>query len=329
MRLILFILAVMLSSVAAFSQTLSGFNQTHFANHVTDSKCKVVPALVHRVITEIPAERRQFCRFPGGTVANFYTIDMYGHTPAEAKNSKWQRAKINPIVPFIEASKIIGWDVIPVINLVEIYNGKYTFDHGMELNLRMIKMFVDAGINVPYIELGNELNIWMNIKGNSDYNRNKAEYDREIQRYYELSVRANMLIKSIYPEIKTAAVSARFGYNARDNKWSSLFNYGDWDGIVIHHYEDSADPKIWKERIAEMKQQADFAGKELLLTEVNVKLGPSVNSPAYRTNIKQTWLRDYQSAIWDICKRLKVNVLGYHNISGTDGHIYNYLNYAK
>ena len=329
MRLILFILAVMLYSVAAFSQTLAGFNQTHFANHVTDGKCKVVPSLVHRVIKEIPAERRQWCRFPGGTVANFWNVDMYGHTPAEAKSSKWQRFKISPIIPFIEASKMIGWDVIPVINLVEIYNGTVSFDVGMNRNLRMIQMFLDAGINIPYVELGNELNIWMNIKGNSEYIRNKAEYDREIQRYYELSVKADLIIHSVFPNIKTAAVSARYGLNARDNRWHTVFNGGGWEGIVMHHYEDSADPKIWEYDIAEMKKQADYAGKELLLTEVNVKLGPGVNSAAYRTNIKQTWLRDYQAAIWDICKRLKVNVLGYHNISGTDGHIYNYLQFAK
>lgn len=309
------------------AQSLLGFNQTHFANHITDNRCKVVPALVHRVITEIPAERRQWCRFPGGTVANFWNIEMFGHTPAEAKASKWQRFKISPIVPFIEASKMIGWDVIPVINLVEIYNGTVSFDVGMNRNLRMIQMFLDAGINIPYVELGNELNIWMNIKGNSEYIRNKAEYDREIQRYYDLSVKADLIIHALYPNIKTAAVSARFGLNARDNRWHTVFNKGGWEGLVMHHYEDSSDPKIWEYDIADMKKQADYAGKELLLTEVNVKLGPGVNSPAYRTNIKQTWLKDYQDAIWDICKRLRVNVVGYHNISGTDGHIYNYLKF--
>lgn len=318
---------IVIASYGLMAQTIFGFNQTHTANQLTDNKCKVIPAAVNRIIKEIDAEKRASIRFPGGTVANEFNVNIYGHTLAEAKSSKWQKNKINPIVPFIEASKMIGWSVIPVINVTDIYNGKVSFDEGMSLNLKMIDMFVRSGVKVSHVEIGNELNIWMNIRGNKDYNRNPKEYDVEIQKYYDLCLKADKLIKAAFPGVKTGGVSARFGYNARDNKWCSLFDYGTWDAIIIHHYEDVGDKSIWEKNIAEMVAQAKACKKELWITELNVRLGPSVGSLAYKRNASQSWITDYQTEIWDICKRLKVDLMCYHRITGTDDHSYNYLKF--
>ena len=55
---------------------LQGFNQTHLINHITDEKAVIIPEALQRLKDEIPEERRQVIRFPGGTEANFYNCDM-------------------------------------------------------------------------------------------------------------------------------------------------------------------------------------------------------------------------------------------------------------
>ena len=304
-----------------------GFNQTHTINQLTNNKCKIIPSAVQRIINEIPSKRREVIRFPGGTVANEYNVNIFGHTLSEAKSSKWASFKINPIEPFIEASKIIGWKVIPVLNITDIYNDKISFDSGMDLNFKMLDMFLDAGIKVEHIELGNELNIWMRIKGNKDYNKNVDEYNREIEKYYDLSVRVYNSVKNRYPKIKIGGVSARDGMNARDNKWCSLFDKGPWEAIIIHHYEDSGDKKDWESNIKKMVEQSKNNNKEIWITELNVRLGPSVTSAAYINNASQSWIQDYQNKIWDICEDIGVDLMCYHRITGTDNHSYNYLRF--
>lgn len=305
--------------------SIFGFNQTHLANQLTDGKCNLIMDNIYRIIDEIEPKKRKFMRFPGGTVANEYNVDIYGHTLAEAKSSKWQRYKINPIIPFIQASKVIGWEIMPVINVTDIYNGKVTFEKGMEQNLRMIKMFLDAGLKVPYVEIGNELNIWMNISGSKDYNRNPSEYSREILKYFDISTKAHKAIKKEFPLIKTAGVSARNGLNARDNKWCSVFDKGEWNGIIIHHYEDNEDATKWLPNITAMVEQAKANGKELLLTEMNWRLGPSVTSLAYINNASKPSVGMYQENVWQLCEKSGVDYMAYHRIHGTDAHAYNYL----
>jgi len=87
------------------------------------------------------------------------------------------------------------------------------------------------------------------------------------------------------------------------------------------------DKAIWEKNIAEMVAQAKACKKELWITELNVRLGPSVSSLAYKRNASQSWIADYQTEIWDICKRLNVDLMCYHRITGTDSHSYNYLKF--
>ena len=294
--------------------TIKGFNQTHLANLITDAKCKIIPANVARIMNEIPEGRRQVMRFPGGTVANEYNVFQFGHVKAETKKSKWVNAKKNPIEPFIEASKTIGWQVIPVLNLVEPYNGK------LESNLEMIQKFVDAKIPMEWVELGNELNIWTGVTG--DYNRNKDAYNRAIDRYYDLSLEFHNEVKKYFPELKTAAVSAIFGNNGRDNAWANKFNAGPWDGIVIHHYESDTTGRNWLITLKEIVRQARTDNKALLLTEINYRLGPSTTHANYKANAGKSWTRDYQDEVWALCEQAGVDLMCYHNIAGDSEYSY-------
>jgi hypothetical protein len=309
------------------AQTVFGFNQTHLTNSLTNNKGEVIWSNVEKIRSDIPKDKLQCIRWPGGTVANEYSIYIYGHTLSEAKSSKWQRLKLNPIKPFIEISKKVGWEVIPVLNLTDVYEGTISYDKGLSQSIEMIEMFLVNGIPIKWIELGNELNIWTGVTG--DYNRNQKKYDEAINRYYELSLKFFNDLSKRYPGIQIAAVSARSGMNGRDNKWSSIFDKGPWHGIVIHHYEDNSSPKIWQLNIEQMVAQAKAAKKKLLITELNVRLGPNPNSAAYKKNAGQSWISLYQEACWQICKNAGVDVVCYHRISGTDEHDYNYIEFSR
>ena len=325
MKNILSILITLFSLTA--NATIFGFNQTHMMNTLTDNKCVIIWENVQRIITEIPEERRQVIRWPGGTEANFYNCEMWGYSVQE-EDSKWGRNSVNALSSFIDVSMMVKWEVIPVLNLYEEYlNPDLTAERERQ-NMLLIERIFKAGIKIPYIELGNELNIWVDKSKlkNSDYNRDKANYDREIKRYYDISLKYYKLIKAKYPNIKIAAVYCD-NRNARDKAWQAVFKKGPWEGLVIHHYEESNNEKDWVTNLTRMKKHCTDAKKEMLLTEWAWKLGPSITSAAYRKNASSPLLEKYNTISWDIISKLKIEVACFHRINGIGSHKYNYLQF--
>lgn len=305
--------------------TKFGFNQTHLMTVLTDSKCRIKWNLVDRIIGEIPEVRRANMRVMGGTEANFWNIQMKGYSAQEA-NNKFERCGVSAFDLFIEVSKVIGWSVMPVWNLLDIYDKQKDSSRAMMSNIAMTNKLLDAGINVSYIELGNELNIWMDIKGDKDYNKNPTEYDSEIK--YMADISANMLDISNrnYPDTKVAGIYCR-DLNSRDRAWQQQFKDIPFDGLVIHWYESSSNRKDWMANIVDIKKQCTDAGKECLITEFGWNLGPSTRSAAYRKNFDSPLREEYNKVSWELMEEAGVDVACYHRICGTGGHGYNYLQF--
>ena len=309
------------------TSTLQGFNQTHLVNHVTDQKARIIPEAIQRLKDEIPQERRQVMRFPGGTEANFYNCTISSYSPQDSLNSKYARNNVNVLDLFIEVSKQMEWKVIPVLNLYEEYiNPSLTAERERQ-NIMMIDKILDAGVEIAYIELGNELNIWLDKSKlrSADYNRDPENHNREIQRYYDISTKYYNLLKERYPNIKIAAVYADDN-NARDRQWQKVFSQGKWEGLVVHLYED--DPEsLWSPKIREIVESCKDVGKECLITEWAWKLGAGTNSPAYRANSRSPLLPKYHEQGWQLMEDNGVAVSCFHRISGIGGHLYNYVQF--
>lgn len=302
---------------------LQGFNQTHFINHITDNEALVIDSLVDK-IKNINPEKRQVIRWPGGTEANFYNCTMSGYSVQE-EDSKYARNGVNAFDIFIDVSKDIQWQVIPVLNLYEEYKNPSLASDRQYQNMLMIEKLVAAGIEIPYIELGNELNIWIEGVKHSDYNRNKTGYDREIKKYYDISLRYYNLIKSKYPDIKVAAVYCEDN-NGRDKQWQRVFSQGPWEGLIVHVYEDKPESQ-WESHIQEIVNDCNKVGKECLITEWAWKLGPSPLSLAYKINSSSPLLPKYHEIGWELMQRNNVAVSCFHRISGINGHPYNYVQF--
>ena len=306
--------------------TILGFNQTHMMNNLTNNKCVLDLSAINKIKAILP-QYRQTVRWPGGTEANTYNCEMWGYS-TQGQDAKWSRNQINAFDRFLQLSAQMGWSVVLVLNVYEEYMNPNLQSERTRQNMLMIQKTIDAGINIEYIELGNELNIWIDKKKikNSDYNKDKANYDREISRYYNISIRYYNLIKEECPNLKIAAVYAD-DLNARDRAWQTVFRSGPWDGLVVHLYESSTDKSKWLSNVQKLVANANLYEKDLLITEWAWKLGPSPNSAAYKTNSTSSLINQYHAEGWNIMSVAGVKIACFHRITGVGNHPYNYVKF--
>lgn len=308
-------------------KTLVGCNQTHLCNLVTDAKCKLIPEKVKK-LQAIPSHLIEVMRFPGGDAD--YIPGQLGHSKKEAKSSKWQRCKVDPMYVFIELSKIMKWKVLIVLNMDTPFT-KYSKDEyfieDIDANELMVKKFIQSGIPIAGVEIGNELQIYTGVTG--DYNKNSSAYNKAIDDYLFLTELMDTHIKAIDKNIKTGAcyvTPQAAAANGRDRRWQQVFTKTSCNALIVHHYEENQSESIWLPKLKDMAEYIHLLGKEAWLTENMWNFGPGTNSPKYSASMKiaPVWQK-YKDNWSDRVTAAGFEIACMHRIAGNDNHPYDLI----
>jgi hypothetical protein len=285
-------------------------------------------------------------RFPGGTTANFYHFDKpgYGYQKSEAESVKGTNAYGNMVssakrdledsrangrtenyaTDFVQLAKRTGASVLIVTNHLH---------SDFEENLRMVEFFIASGVPIAGVELGNEY-YW------------KKAYQNvfpDVQSYINSAKPLALKIRSLYPDIPIAVVSAPNAEmkdmgadkSAISDEWNNrLAEETFYDAYVVHLYSKNrlCDKKTSPIEIAScyLEYNEDYIGttvpngiqayekifheRKMWVTEWNVK---EVFDGLGNTMIQALYFADFSFLLGE---HPTIGLATYHNLlSGGDG----------
>lgn len=305
---------------------IQGYNNSRIIDQMTDSKGSFIQSRFNSAVSA--KSKVGAMRFPGGTVARNYNINLAGYDG---------RGKLyggqNVIDRYIQVIKSMGVPVTLVLN-VGFYDtffwkiNKSRANEMLDNNKRMIERFLINGIEIFCIELGNEEYLHV-PKGNvvspdTKYNSlqrllgqpsKDARFRDEVLGYYRM-----------YSEIYQthSDLVASYGLdsavpmvNNTNYKWA-MFNeiikpvsakYGVW-----HHYE-SEDQSVWQTRVDSFINAIKEQNRIPISTEWSVWFGDQGNE---RINLSTNGFKEsYESWYLNyIQSRGDVPLVMQHRLSG-------------
>jgi hypothetical protein len=241
-----------LISSAIAQPTLQGYNNSRLIDQLTDDNGNWIVERVE-AIRNIPLEHRAVMRFPGGTAARRYDIDCGGY---DCRGKQYGGR--NAVELFVELMQNIGGQVTIVLS-VGAFDGLFwnlddspeAIARTMDKNRRLISAFVDAGIPIFSIELGNEE--YLHIpKGNyrpPTWNYNffqrllgepgrDARYREEVNAIYAKYVAAYERNVGLVDSFGLPAAIPMVSNEAhRHAVWNSMIRHIPTTFGVFHHYE--------------------------------------------------------------------------------------------
>lgn len=201
-------------------RNVAGFNQ----NWVTplNIRSKLIQEAIQRLNVSI-------IRFPGGTYANYYDWnnftyfwDRFGKEVRNPTNIiklyKTHVEKVEPVT-FIQLIHSLKKEVTVVVNV-------YTMSS--EEMIKALKNLRDKGVNIKYIELGNEM-----------YHKFYKKTIKNADAYLKRAKKVSDAAKKLFPGVKTAVMIGNEAWRTIDYKpnpeWD-IPNEDWWDAAVVHAY---------------------------------------------------------------------------------------------
>ena len=296
-----------------------GYNTTDLVGSLFNNKGNLLTKNFDMLMSEMPDLGNSSIRFPGGAISRAYDFDLPGL--GQAKTAK----KENDIYPFIRLQKLIGFSVVPVLNMNKIFFEPENEDKWMDKNMRMIQTLVDANISIDYINIGNEIQMHSGVENaiNGGYEekpslRNRMrktnqKIEEAFQRYFYLSEWTNEECKKRFPSIKTASVIAG-QENARDRRFNQIFKNTSTDAVDVHFYINEQNITKQKETVLRFLQPAIDTGKEVIVTEANWNFGSDGIS-----NLKDEGTFYHQFFLKNVtkwCEEQDVKLFMWHRLNG-------------
>ncbi|MEW5805303.1 MAG: hypothetical protein AB1721_01040 [Patescibacteria group bacterium] len=219
-------------------------------------------------------------RFPGGTVGNFYDWETFAPNwqvaeeilGAHNKDYQFQKKSfetlvrnLNPI-DFINKAHEYGQEVIVQLNLY-INTPAQT-----AAALRKIK---NAGIDIKYFELGNEMYAYMSLN-----------------EYLQKAQAAAVKIKEYYPNAQIGIVAnQRVLWSGGDSRWGNEAPpNADWfDAIIVHPYLNSQPEPNMSTSLTNPEHQ------EYIFSSVNEKLARLVDLVKAQYPNKKIWTTEWNT----------------------------------
>jgi|TARA_B110000211_G_scaffold7716_1_gene8380 hypothetical protein len=297
-------------------------------------------------ISKVEQINPKVLRFPGGTIGNFYHTNKaaYGFNTSDV--DQWYSGKFSTRVNSLkQASKRRGHthdyieDFIVLaknINAKVVVNANILTAEKSEI-ISILNRFEQERIEVLGVELGSELS-------NRAYKKNiKSVYD-----YIQLAKKCSENIKSSFPDMKVAVVSAPLKERMpnRLKNWNSILakeNF--YDAIVHHSYHTIVDGEadagvmisekaiiqskkgqfnVYKNRILiELKSgfvsrmleyNSIFNNKEIWITEWNLQMTKTTGN----TMLQSLFVSHYLLEILCNPALQNIEIATYHNLAGRD-----------
>jgi hypothetical protein len=310
--LITTMLLVFTLSFTQAQPTTFGYNNSRIIDQMTDDAGQWIPAH-YKAIAAIQAPMR----FPGGTVSRYYSIDcggydcrgkQYSGVNAAYYMASYCRQTNTPIALVLNVGRIqpqseFFWDMC---------NTPECWAQQIDENRRMIQVFVDSGVQILFVELGNEEYLHRprgNYRpANFRYNfiqrllgepNRDAAYRNQIDGIFAMYAEAYKRNKALVDSFgyKTA-IPMVANEAAVFKQWNETIKNIRTDYGVFHHYETSTDQRTWAASFDAFLLAIRAQKRVPICTEYNFNFGDNgANSlkPAFDGLMwrYQDWFRDY------------------------------------
>ncbi len=256
---------------------IQGDNNSRIIDQLTDSQGSIIFENWHAIVRQ---SKTGAMRFPGGTLARDYTIDAAGYD----NRGKLYNGK-NVVGKFVQLVKEMGVPVTLVLNVGKYDTFYWQIDKSkaaeyLDMNKRLIDTFLNAGVPIFCVELGNEEYLHV-PKGSvlpttwryNAFQRMLGQPARDIKLRQEVTGYYEMYADIYHTH---AELVSSFGLDAAvpmvnntNEKWR-LWNqavlsvpakYGVW-----HHYEDK-DKSKWQGNIDSYIEAIQAQGRIPICTE--------------------------------------------------------------
>lgn len=325
MRIFLFILFTLLFTNVSKSQTIYGYNVSRLIDQLTDTKGELIPSFVEALIA---LEEVEALRFPHGTASTRYDIDADGYDNTGRK--KYGKNAVHLFIPVVKAMDVPVTLVLPVGSYNRFFweLDQSKADEWLDKNRRLIQMFIDSGVPIFAVELGNEQYLHV-PKGNVvpptwTYNffqrllgqpNRDAKLRDEVLGYYrmyaEIYKKHSILVDSFGLD---AAIPMVNNSNYKWQMWNEIIKdvpakYGVW-----HHYEDKPESQ-WQSTIDSYLQAIREQNRIPICTEYNAWFGDN-GTEFNRQNSTNGFMDKYNSWLKKYATQQKVPLIMKHRLNG-------------
>ena len=297
-------------------------------------------------ISKVEQIKPKVLRFPGGTIGNFYHTnkDAYGFDASDVE--QWYSGKFSTRIHSLKQAAVRRGHTNDYIEdfivLAKRFNSKVVVNANIltaeksEI-ISILNRFQQERIEVLGVELGSEIS-------NRAYKKNiKSVYD-----YIQLAKKCSENIKSSFPNMKVAVVSAPLKEKMpnRLKNWNSILAKEDfYDAIVHHSYHTVVDGEadagvmvseqqinqskkeqfnLYKDRILlELKSgffsrikeyNSIYNNKEIWITEWNLQMTKTTGN----TMFQSLFISHYLLEILSNPELRNIKIATYHNLAGRD-----------
>jgi len=340
-------------TIFIFSCTLVGISQNdkvvinqNLFGFCTSNSFTYVDTYDTSFVSKVEKIGPKVLRFPGGTIGNFYhpNKEAYGFNFSDVEH--WYSGNFSTRVHSLKQAAVKrGHDhdyiddfifLSKKVNAKVIVNANILTAEKSEI-IYILNRFKDEGVEVLGVELGSELS-------NRAYKKNiRSVYD-----YIQLAKKCSENIKSSFPDMKVAVVSAPLKERMpnRLKNWNSILAKEDfYDAIVHHSYHTVVDGEsdagvmvsekkmndskkkqfdLYKDRIllelqtgfvSRIKEyNSIFNNKEIWITEWNLQMTKTTGNTLFQTLFVSHYLLELLSN-----KELQnIKIATYHNLAGRD-----------
>lgn len=306
------------------TKTIYGYNNSRIVDQLTTQQGDLIPERVQLLSTLGVGAMR----FPGGTIARDYHIDQPGYDG----RGKLYRGK-NVVELFIPVVKSMKVPVVLVLN-VGSYNTFYwnidqsKSEEWLDKNKRLIQMFIDSGVPIFGVEVGNEEYLHV-PKGQVlpptwNYNfiqrllgqpSKDARFRDEVLGYYRMYAEIyKKHVELIHSFGLDAIIPMVNNSNYKWQQWNEIVSsvpgkYGVW-----HYYEEKPESE-WKKNVDSYIQSIRSQGRVPICTEYNAWFG-DIGSETNRENSENGFMNKYNTWFKNYVTSLGVPLIMKHRLNG-------------
>ena len=340
------IIFILYCSLISVSQNKKDVINHHLFGFCTSNSFTYVDTYDTSFISKVEQIKPKVLRFPGGTIGNFYHTnkEAYGFETSDVE--QWYSGKFSTRVNSLKQAAVRRGHTNDYIEdfivLAKRLNAKVVINANILTAAKseiisILNRFKQERIEVLGVELGSEIS-------NRAYKKNiKSVYD-----YIKLAKKCSQNIKSSFPNMKVAVVSAPLKEKMpnRLKNWNSILAKEDFYDAIIHHsYHTVIDGEAnagvmvsekainqskkdqfnsYKDRILlELKTgfisrikeyNSIFSNKEIWITEWNLQMTKTTGN----TMLQSFFVSHYLLEILSNPKLQNIKIATYHNLAGRD-----------
>ena len=257
------------------SNMLFGYNATHI-HDIFAGNGSIPRSFAEQMIEDGDDPKDLVFRWAGGTIAERFNAFGKGYG---IEGVNYQNTDENYLFRMIEFCQTYGASVILVFRLLDDVILKPAFPKWYDQNMYLYNEFVNAGVKVVLVELGNEIPYNGLVHGMP--NGNSTTYrtlDKSAAHYKKLYD----IYRNALPDTQAVSLSADNEFHNRGKRWNGhLRTFGERNMSLHYYFDKVTGVQYLYDQVGKLIRNFDRSKFDFHMTETNMHCGNNTKVAGY------------------------------------------------